>query len=73
MAEEMIRKILTLDVFKTYIEYYTGALKKALCNEKNGVVTNLIKDMTKDLPSKEVSDEEFNTYYEMKQQEIISE
>ena len=73
MAEEMVRKILTLDVFKTYIAYYTGALKKALCNEKNGVVTNLIKDKIKDIQFEEVSDEEFNTYYEMKQQEIISE
>jgi hypothetical protein len=60
------KKIVLFDTFIEYMKMYT----RALCNKRDGVVTSLIRELIKDLPTSEVSEQEFTSYYNIKKSEV---
>ena len=64
--DENEKKIVLFDTFIEYMKMYT----RALCNRRDGVVTSLIRELIKDLPTSEVSAQEFTSYYNTKKNEV---
>ena len=62
------KKIVLLDTLDDYMKKYTSVL----CNKENGIVTGLIGDVVKNMSSEEVSEGEFNSYYNSKLSEIVN-
>lgn len=62
------KKIVLLDTLDDYIKKYTSVL----CNKEDGIITKLIEDVIKNISSEEVSEGEFNSYYNSKLSEVVN-